>query len=57
LSVEAGRYLQGLAIIAEDRGDHARANECLDRAGALFSKHGAKLYLDQVIGKKDFLKA
>jgi hypothetical protein len=29
----------------------------LDRAGALFSQHGAKLYLDQVLAKKEILKA
>jgi hypothetical protein len=28
-----------------------------DEAGALFSRHGAKLYLDQVIAKKQILKA
>jgi hypothetical protein len=29
----------------------------LDRAATLFSKHGAKLYLDQVLAKKQILKA
>ena len=31
--------------------------EHLDRAGELFSRYGAKLYLDQVIAKKLGLKA
>ena len=31
--------------------------EHLDRAGELFSQHGAKLYLDQVLAKKEILKA
>ncbi len=29
----------------------------LDAAGALFAKHGAKLYLDEVIARKQILKA
>jgi hypothetical protein len=55
--VEAGRCLQGLAEVAERRGDHPAAMALLDRAGALFSQHGAKLYLDQVLAKKEILKA
>ena len=47
----------GLAEVAERRGDHARAMEHLDAAGALFPKRGAKLYLDQVIAKKRIMKA
>ena len=55
--VELGRCHQGLAAIAEKRGDTAGAREHLDLAGELFSKHGAKLFLDQVLKKKEFLKA
>ena len=55
--VEAGRCLQGLAELAERGGKHAEAMEHLDRAGELFSRHGAKLYLDQVLAKKEILKA
>jgi tetratricopeptide (TPR) repeat protein len=55
--VDAGRCHQGLADVAERRGDHAQAMQHLDRAGALFSQHGAKLYLDQVLAKKEILKA
>jgi len=55
--IEAGRCNQGLAELAERRGDHALAMEHLDRAGELFSRHGAKLYLDQVLAKKQILKA
>ena len=55
--VEAGRCLEGLAEVAERRGEHAEAMEYLDRAGELFSRHGAKLYLDQVLAKKEILKA
>ena len=29
----------------------------LDRAGELCSRHGAKLYLEQVLAKKEILKA
>ena len=42
---------------SEHCGDHALAMEHLDRAGALFSEYGAKLYLDQVLAKKQILKA
>ena len=52
-----GRCLQGLAEVAERRGDQERAMGYLDRAAALFSHHGAKLYLDRVLAKKQFLKA
>jgi hypothetical protein len=55
--VDAGRCHQGLADVAERRGDHALATEHLDAAGELFAKHGAKLYLDQVLAKKQILKA
>lgn len=55
--VEAGRCHHGLAEVAERRGNHALAMEHLDRAAALFSEHGAKLYLDQVLAKKEILKA
>ena len=53
----SGRNLCGLEEVAERRGDHALAMEHLDAAGALFAKRGAKLYLDQVIAKKEILKA
>ena len=52
-----GRCLQGLADVAEARGDHALALEHLDGAAAKFAEYGAKLYLDQVLAKKEFLKA
>jgi len=52
-----GRCLQGLADVAEARGDHTLALEHLDAAGAKFAEYGAKLYLDQVLAKKEFLKA
>ena len=35
----------------------AGAMQPLGAAGELFAKHGAKLYLDQVIAKKEILKA
>ena len=31
--------------------------EHIDRAGELFSRYGAKLYFDQVLAKKQILKA
>ena len=52
-----GRNLYGLAEVAERRGDHTVAMEHLNAAGALFAKRGAKLYLDQVIAKKQVLGA
>ena len=55
--IEAGRNLQGLAEVANRRGEREQAMEYLDRAGELFSRHGAKLYLDQVLAKKELLKA
>lgn len=55
--LETGRTLQGLAEVAERRGDHATAMEHLDRAAAIFSNCGAKFYLDQVLAKKEILKA
>ena len=50
--VEAGRCLQGLAEIAERRGNAGEAMRLLDHAGELFRQHGAKLYLDRVISRK-----
>ena len=55
--VEQGRNLQGLAEVAERRREQQQAMEHLDRAGQLFSHYGAKLYLDQVLAKKQILKA
>ena len=44
--MESGRNVRGLAEVAEQRGEREQAMEYLDRAGELFSRHGAKLYLD-----------
>ena len=55
--IEQGRNLQGLAEVAERRGEQQQAMEHLDQAGELFSRYGAKLYLDQVLVKKGILKA
>ena len=55
--VEAGRCHQGRAELAERRGKPCEAREHLDTAGELFSQYDAKLYLDQVIAKKEILKA
>jgi tetratricopeptide (TPR) repeat protein len=56
--VDQGRCLQGLAEVAERRGDLETARTHLDAAGALFAAHGgARLYLDQVLAKKQFLRA
>jgi len=42
----------------ERRGDHALAMQYLDAATALFPQRGgAKLYLGQVLAKKELLKA
>ena len=56
--VDQGRCLQGLAEVAERRGDIETARAHLDAAGALFAQHGgARLYLDQVLAKKQVLRA
>ena len=57
LALEVGCCLQGLGDVAERRSDHALAMQHLDAAGDIFSKHGVKLYLDQVLAKKEILKA
>ena len=55
--VEEGRCHQLLADLLERRGEEREAAMHLDAAGDLFSEHGARLYLDQVLEKKDLLKA
>jgi tetratricopeptide (TPR) repeat protein len=55
--LDEGRCHQGLAEVAERRGDHALAMQHLDAAGELFAKHETKLYLDQVLAKKEILRA
>jgi tetratricopeptide (TPR) repeat protein len=56
--IDAGRNHQGLAEVAERRGELEAAHEHLDAAAALFARHGsAKHYLDQVLSKKEILKA
>jgi hypothetical protein len=53
----AVRCHQGLADVAAVRGNQALVMEHLDAAGELIARYGAKLYLDQVLAKKQFLKA
>ena len=55
--VEAGRCHQGLADVAERRGDLEGAREHLDAAATLFAQYGAKRYLEQVLAKKQLLGA
>ncbi len=55
--IEQGRNLQGLAEIAERRGQRREQMQYLDRAAALFQRYGATLYLKQVLAKKVLLKA
>ena len=56
--VDQGRCHQGLAEVAERRGDIEAARAHLDAAGELFAQHGgARLYLDQVLAKKQVLRA
>ena len=57
LHIDEGRCLQGLAEVAERRGEQQQAMKHLDAAGELFSQRGAKLYLDQVLAKKQILEA
>ena len=55
--ISEGRCHQGLAEVAERRGDHATALEHLEIAGALFARYGVTYHLDQVLAKKEVLKA
>ena len=55
--IDRGRAHLGLAAVAQLQGDSESARRQLDAAGEMFSRHGAKLYLDQVIAKKQILKA
>jgi tetratricopeptide (TPR) repeat protein len=55
--IAEGRCHQGLAMVAERRGDHATALEHLEFAGALFARYGVKYHLDQVLAEKEVLKA
>ena len=57
LPIQHGVCLQGLAEVAERSGEREQAMEYLDRASELFSRHNAKLYLDQVLAKREILKA
>ena len=57
VDLTVARCRQGLAEVAERRSDFEAARTHLDTAGALFAKHGTKLYLDQVLAKKQMLKA
>jgi DNA-binding CsgD family transcriptional regulator len=50
--IEAGRCLQGLADVAERRGQRRLALQHLERAAALFEQYGANLYLRQVRAKE-----
>jgi class 3 adenylate cyclase len=50
--VELGRNLQGLAGVAERRGDVPAALAFLDRAAAQYQPRGVKLFLDEVINAK-----
>ena len=55
--IEAGRCHQAIAELAKLEGEPSKATSHLDAAGELFAKHGATFYLDQVIAKKEILKA
>jgi hypothetical protein len=55
--VEAGRCHQLLADVLRRKGSTLEARAHLDAASALFQRHGARLYLDQVLEQRDLLKA
>jgi len=57
LLVVEGRCHAILADLEAEQGNLRLAEEHLDRAGDLLQRCGAKLYLDQVIAKKEILKA
>jgi class 3 adenylate cyclase len=50
--IEAGRCHQGLAEIAIRKDDINTALDHFDKASALFQRHGARLFLDQVIRRR-----
>jgi class 3 adenylate cyclase len=50
--IECGRNLQGLADLAELRGDTAEAVSLLNRAAAYYQPRGVKLFLDEVVKAK-----
>jgi hypothetical protein len=52
-----GRCHQGLAEVAQLRGDEPAAMLHLDRATRLFADNGADLHLQQVLAKKQLLGA
>ena len=55
--LDEGRSHLGLADIAEHRGNHPDALDHLEAAGAIFARHGLTYYLNQVLAKKEILKA
>jgi len=55
--VEAGRCHQLLADVLRRKGDTAEARRHLDAASTLFQRYDARLYLEQVLEQRDFLKA
>lgn len=57
IELELGRCIQDLASLAEARGQHETALERLEQAGEIYSRLGAGGYLNEVIAKKEILKA
>ena len=57
LELEVGRCHQGLAAVAEQLGDHDASLVHLDAAGDIYARVGAGGYLNEVIAKKEILKA
>jgi hypothetical protein len=57
LPLEEARCHLGLARLLESRGEIGASLTHLDAAGELFARHEAKLYLEQVIAKKQLLRA
>ena len=57
LPVEEGRCHQLLAEVLRRTGDDIEAARHLDAATALFSRYGARLYLDQALEQRALLKA
>jgi len=55
--LDLGRCCLGLAEVAQMRGQVDEAREHLERAGDVFARCGAKRFLDEVLAKKEILKA
>lgn len=57
LPLEEGRCHLLLSDVLREQGETLEAAHHLDAAGDIFQRTGARLYLDQVLERRDLLKA